>query len=111
MKEIWSGTWSLNGKITVPELPYYNIIIAECSQTDYRINLIGLFNGDRTLMMVFSALATGGESYQNAYLYGGIIRVDSSISITLTSLSRSKLYTGGTEQDKSLSISKIIGVL
>ena len=111
MKEIWSGTWSLNGKITVPELPYYNIIIAECSQTDYRINLIGLFNGDRTLMMVFSALATGGESYQNAYLYGGIIRVDSSTSITLTSLSRSKLYTGGTELDKSLSISKIIGVL
>lgn len=62
-------------------------------------------------MFLFSAMATAGQNYQNAYLYSGMFRVKSSTSLLMSSLTRTRLYSYGTEQDKSLVVTKIVGVL
>ena len=61
--------------------------------------------------MVFGALSTSGEAYQNAYLYAGMVRPKSSTTIALASLSCTRIYTYGTEKDVSLVVTKIVGVL
>ena len=109
-KKLWEGTCNLNGQITVPELPYYSIFLVY-STAAYAPAIFGLFTNDRKYIMLFSAISTAGESYQNAYLYAGMFSVKSSTTIALASLSCSKLYPAGTELDKSLAVVKILGVL
>ena len=109
-KTLWEGSCSVDGQITVPELPYYSIFLIY-SSAGYVPVLFGLFVADKTNMFLFSAMATAGQNYQNAYLYSGMFRVKSSTSLLMSSLTCTRLYDYGTEQDKSLVVTKIVGVL
>lgn len=88
MKEIWSGTWS-SGSITIPEFPYYNILLM---RPDGKATLIPVFRRPEKLNEAYYCRGVGMYPYvaqdsSHAFgLYGMYANQPSYTSTTLTAV-------------------------
>ena len=105
MKQLWIGQLAIGGTITVPELPYYNLlaIVNTSNETGFAIRVPGEW---------FKGIIPSGESYGNYWFNMFSIEVNGT-SLTLSNgIAVSFLYSSNTYTPNSpVNLVRIYGIL